>query len=173
MPQIGRAARLCFVGLLATMLASCGRSAEQETALAAAPVRQVAASLARNPAWAPGRCLCAGHFRDEGIEDFPPGLIDGEYARYPFLRKWSECAPYYGRVANFKGCEKGMTDFICSVADREGLPKGTARVLCHVNGESEAMRKAGYLQDEYDVTEKDGALSVKPVSLKGSGKINE
>jgi hypothetical protein len=72
-----------------------------------------------------------------------------------------------------KGCAGGLTDFICSVSERSDLPKGTARVLCHVNGESEAMQKAGYLQDEYDVTEDDGTIRVRPVSLKGSGQIHE
>jgi len=173
MPQIGRGLRWSLVPVLALALAACGRSADKEVALSAAPVRQVAASLAKNGAWKPGKCLCVGHYRDEAVEDFPPGLLDAVFAKHPFLRKWSECEPYYGRVAKFKGCEGGMTDFICSVAERSDLPSGTARVLCHVNGESEALQKAGYLQDEYDVTEEGGSLQVHPVSLNGTGKIHE
>jgi hypothetical protein len=107
------------------------------------------------------------------VEDFPAGLLDAEFAKYPFLRQWTACEPYYARAAKAKGCEAGMTDFICSVSERTDLPKGTARVLCHVSGQSEALQKAGYLQDEYDVTEKGGALVVTAVSLKGSGKIHE
>lgn len=173
MPQIGRGLRWCLLAVLALALTACGRSADKEIALSAAPVRQVVASLAHNSQWKPGKCLCVGHYRDEVVEDFPPGLLDAEFAKHPFLRKWSACEPYYGRVAKAKGCEGGMTDFICSVSERSDLPGGTARVLCHVNGESEALQKEGYLQDEYDVREEGGSLVVKPVSLKGTGKIHE
>jgi len=99
-------------------------------------------------------------------------VLDGEFASHPWLRKWSECAPYYGRAKNLKGCSAGMTDFICSVVERSDLPKGTARVLCHVNGEDEALQQE-YLQDEYDVTLDNGAYRVRPVSLKGTGKLHE
>jgi hypothetical protein len=171
MPQIERAVRLSLV--LALALAGCGRGAHQEIELAAAPVRTVAASLAKNPLWTPGKCLCVGHYREDAVEDFPAGLIDAEFAKHRFLRKWSACEPYYARKAKAKGCESGMTDFICSVSERSDLPKSTARVLCHINGQSEALQKAGYLQDEYDVTEKDGTLVVTPVNLTGSGRIHE
>ncbi len=173
MPQIGHGLRWRFVAVLALVLTACGRSVDKEIALSAAPVRLVAASLAKNSAWKPGKCLCVGHYRDEAVEDFPPGLLDAEFTKHRFLRKWSACEPYYGRVAKFKGCEGGMTDFICSVSERTDLPSGTARVLCHVNGESEALQKAGYVQDEYDVTEDGDRLVVKPVSLNGTGKIHE
>jgi hypothetical protein len=173
MPQIGRGLRWRLLAILALALAACGRSAHKEIELSAAPVRHVVASLAKNDQWKPGKCLCVGHYRDEAVEDFPPGLLDAEFAKHRFLRKWSQCEPYYGRAAKAKGCEGGMTDFICSVAERSDLPSGTARVLCHVNGESEALQKAGYLQDEYDVTEENGSLVVKPVSLNGTGKIHE
>jgi len=174
MPQIGRGLRWCCAGaLLLGTLASCGRSARQEVELSAAPVRHVVAAIAKSGSWKPGKCLCVGHFREEEVEDFPAGLLDAEFARHSFLRKWSECAPFYGMVKKPKGCAAGLTDFICSVSERSDLPKGTARVLCHVNGESEAMQKAGYLQDEYDVTEDDGTIRVRPVSLKGSGQIHE
>lgn len=171
MPQIRRVVRLSLV--LALAVAGCGRSAHQEIELAAAPVRTVAISLAKNPEWKPGKCLCVGHYREDTVEDFPAGLLDAEFAKHRFLRKWSQCEPYYARKAKAKGCEGGMTDFICSVSERSDLPKGTARVLCHINGQSEALQKAGYLQDEYDVAEKDGALVVTPVSLTGSGRIHE
>jgi hypothetical protein len=150
----------------------CGR-AHKEIAIAAAPVHDVAVRLSKNPQWGPGKCLCVGHYRADAVEDFPAGLIDADLARYPFLRRWTACEPYYSRAAKAKGCEAGMVDFICSVAERKDLPKGTARVFCHVNGQSEALQKAGYLQDEYDVSEKDGTLTVTPVSLSGSGMIHE
>ena len=174
MPQIGRGLRWCCAGLLlAGSLAACGRSARHEAEVSAAPVRVVAAAIAKSGQWKPGKCLCVGHFGNEAVEDFPAGLLDAEFARHSFLRPWSACAPYYGMVKKPKGCGAGLTEFICSVSERTDLPKGTARVLCHVNGESEAMQKAGYLQDEYDVTEENGVLVVKPVSLKGSGQIHE
>jgi hypothetical protein len=114
-----------------------------------------------------------GHFREEAVEDFPAGVLDGEFARYGWLRKWSDCAPYYGRAKDLKGCERGMTDFICSVSDKKAASEKAMRVLCHVNGESEGLREAGYLQDEYDVTNADGSYSVQPLTLKGSHKIHE
>lgn len=173
MPQIGRPMRCALAGILVLVLAACGRSAHQEIELAAAPVRTVSAGLAKNPLWKPGKCLCVGHYRAEAVEDFPPGLLDAEFAKHRFLRQWTACEPYYARRAKAKGCEAGMVDFICSVAERSDMPKGTARVLCHVSGQSEALQKAGYLQDEYDVTERDSALVVTPVSLKGSEKMHE
>ena len=171
MPQIGRALRLSLVTVV--VLAGCGPRIPHESKVAAAPVHDLAAKLAKNPAWTPGKCLCVGEFRDDAVKDFPAALMQADYAAHPFLRPWSVCEPFYSRKARAKGCEAGMTDFICSVAARDDLPKGTSRVLCHVNGQSEALQKAGYLQDEYDVSEKDGALVVKPVSLKGTGKIHE
>jgi hypothetical protein len=172
MPQVGRRWRWKLV-LLALALAGCGRSAHQEIALTAAPVPAVAARLAANPHWKPGKCLCVGHYREDAVQDFPAGTLDAEFARHRFLRKWSDCEPFYARRAKAKGCEAGMTDYICSVSARTDLPKGTARVFCHVSGQSEALQKAGYLQDEFDVTEEDGTLKVHPVSLTGSGKIHE
>jgi hypothetical protein len=173
MPQIGRRLRCAFACLLVVVLAACGRSAHREIELAAAPVRTVAANLAKNPLWKPGKCLCVGHYREDAVEDFPAGLLDAEFAKHPFLRRWTTCEPYYSRRAKAKGCEAGMVDFICSVSERTDLPKRTARVLCHVSGQSEALQKAGYLQDEYDVTDQGSTLTVKPVSLKGSEKIHE
>ncbi len=175
MPQIrsGSLLRLRLLPVLVLLLASGCDRADQDVARAAAPVRIVAASLAKNPQWKPGKCLCVGHYREDAVEDFPAALLAGEFARHRFLRNWSACEAFYGRVAKAKGCEAGMTDFICSVSERTDLPSGTARVLCHVNGQSEALQKAGYLQDEYDVTDKDGTLVVSPVSLSGSGKIHE
>jgi hypothetical protein len=171
MPQVGRALRLSLVAVL--VLAGCGPRTPRESEIAAAPVRLVAGKLAKNPLWKPGKCLCVGEFREDVVRDFPADLLGEEFAAYRFLRPWSACEPYYHRKARAQGCQGGMTDFICSVADRDGLPKGTARVLCHVNGQSEALQKAGYLQDEYDITEKDGKLVVKAVSLKGTGMIHE
>lgn len=173
MPQIGRAMRLSLVAVAGLALTACGRSSSKEIALAAAPVREVASSLAKNTQWRPGKCLCVGHYREDAVEDFPAGLLEAEFVKYRFLRPWSACEPYYGRAAKAKGCEAGMTDFICSVAERTDLPPATARVICHVNGQSEALQKAGYLQDEYDVTEEGGALKVRAVSLTGSGWIHE
>jgi hypothetical protein len=158
------------MALIALLLAGCGRSKEEEIAISAAPVRYAVAALAQHRV--PGRCLCVGHFRADAVEDFPAGVLEAEYARYPWLHKWSECEPYYGRVQGPMGCSEGMTDFICSVAERKDLPKGTSRVLCHVNGESEAL-KWQYLQDEYEVTKADGRYRVRPVSLKGSGQLDE
>jgi hypothetical protein len=160
------------MALCALLLAACGRSEQEEIAISAAPVRTAVASLAQHHVLKPGRCLCVGHFREDAVEDFPAGLLEAEYARYPWLHKWSECEPYYGRVQGPMGCSEGMTDFICSVAVRKDLPKGTARVLCHVNGESVALQQE-YLQDEYEVTKADGRYRVRPVSLKGSGQLDE
>lgn len=171
MPQVGRALRLSLVAVLA--LAGCGPKTPRESEIAAAPVRLVAATLAKNPEWKPGKCLCVGEFREDTVRDFPEGVLSEAFAAHRFLRNWSACEPYYHRKAKAQGCEGGMTDFICSIADRQGQPKGTARVLCHVNGQSEALQKAGYLQDEYDITDKDGKLVVKPISLKGTGMIHE
>lgn len=161
---------LLVVALLA--VTSCGRSKEEETALSAAPVRQVVATVAGK--WQAGRCLCVGHFREDAVEDFPPGLLDAEFSRHRWLRKWSECEAVYGSAKRLPGCSAGLTEFICSVSERSDLPRGTSRVICHVSGESEAMRKEGYLQDEYDVRQaEDGSYVVLAVSLKGSTKINE
>lgn len=170
MPQFSPLMRWSLALLL--LAAGCGRSPQEEIALSAAPVRHVAAKLSQSGKWIPGRCLCVGHFREDAVEDFPAGVLDADYAAHPFLRKWSDCAPYYGRAKSLKGCEEGMTDFICSVSEQAGA-SGAARVLCHINGESEAMQKEGYLQDDYDVTKKDGGYEVHPVNVKGSAKIHE
>jgi hypothetical protein len=171
MPHSASALRI-GMAFLTVFLAGCGRSEEEEAAIAAAPVRTVVASLAQHRVLKPGRCLCVGHFRADAVEDFPAGLLAEEFAKHPWLHKWSECEPYYGSIRGPMGCNEGMTDFICSVAERQDLPKGTSRVLCHVNGESEALQKE-YLQDEYDVTYADGRYRVRPVSLKGSGQLDE
>lgn len=141
--------------------------------MSAAPVRLVAASLAKPGHWTAGQCLCVAHFGKEAVEDFPVGVLDDEFARHKFLRKWSACVPFYGKMKSLKGCEQGMTDYICAVADRKDMPKDTKRVLCHVNGESEALQREGYLQDEFDVVEKDGRYEVHAVSLAGSEMIHE
>ena len=173
MAYFGRAMRTALLVAAALLVTSCGRSKDEEIAASAAPVRYVVAGLSRPGAWKADKCLCVGHFREDAVEDFPPGLLDAEYARHPWLHKWSECEAVYGRTKRLTGCSGGLTDFICSVSDRTDLPRGTARVICHVNGESEAMQKEGYLQDEYDVTADDGRYTVHPVSQKASDKIHE
>lgn len=171
MPQFARGMRTGLLIAVAVLVISCGRSKDEETALSAAPIRHVVASAASK--WQPGKCLCVGHFREDAVEDFPPGLLDAEYARHPWLRKWSDCEASYGQAKRLKGCSGGLTDFICSVSERNDLPRGVARVICHVSGESEAMQREGYLQDEYDVTADDGRYTVHPVSQKASDKIHE
>lgn len=171
MPQFGRVGGMALLVAAALLVTSCGRSKDEETALSAAPVRYVVTSAAGK--WQTGKCLCVGHFREDAVEDFPSGLLDAEYARHPWLRKWSQCEASYGQAKRLKGCSGGLTDFICSVSERTDLPHGTARVICHVNGESEAMQKEGYLQDEYDVSTDDGRYGVHPVSQRASDKIHE
>lgn len=172
MPHFGGMVRTGLLLAAALVVTSCGRSPEEETALSAAPVRQVVASVADK--WHAGRCLCVGHFRQDAVEDFPPDLLRAEFAKHRWLRNWSQCDAHYGNPKSLKGCEGGMTDFICSVSDRADLPRGTSQVICHVSGQSEAMRKEGYLQDEYHVTQAaDGSYIVGSISQKGSAKIHE
>jgi hypothetical protein len=174
MPYFGRGMRTCLLLAAALLVASCGRSKDEEIAASAAPVRQVVALLSLRGGMLADRCLCVGHFREDAMEDFPAGVLDAEYARHPWLRKLSTCEAYYGRAKRLKGCSQGLTEFICSVSDRSDLPRGTTRVICHVNGESEAMRKEGYLQDEYYVTQSaDGSYVAGAISRKASDKIHE
>ncbi len=174
MPHFGRWVRTGLLIAAAVLVTSCGRSKDEETALSAAPVRHVVALASLAGKWQPGKCLCVGHFREDTVEDFPAGLLREEFARHPWLRNWSACDAHYGRPKSFKGCEGGMTDFICSVSERSDLPSGITRVICHVNGQSEAMQREGYLQDEYNVTKgDDGEYVVLTVSSKASDKIHE
>ena len=168
MPQLAHALRT-GLALGALVLAACGRGGEREAEAAAAPVRQLVDRLSTHPNWLkqPAKCLCVGFFRGEDVIDFPAGILDDEFARHRWLRKWSECAPMYGRKHGLAVCRGGMSDYICSVADRPGLPQGTMRVMCHVNGENEL------LLDEYDVSGNEGALSVRPVSQKATSKLHE
>ncbi len=168
MPQTGRVMRnslvLAVAGLL---LAACGPSADHEAETAAAPVRLAVASLVNKPTWKQSRCLCVGLFRNDTVEDFPPNTLKDEFARHPWLRKWSECAPLYGSRKSLVQCKAGMTDYICSTAERAGLPAGTTRVICHVNGKNEL------LFDEYDVTQQGSGLVVHSVSVKALPKLDE
>lgn len=173
MAQLSRAWRTGMALGAVLFVCACGRSEDEEIGASAAPVRHVASVLAQRRAWTPGKCLCVGHFREDAVEDFPAGVLDAEFARYPWLKKWSACAPYYGRAKDLKGCEGGMTDFICSISEKAESSSGALRVLCHVNGESESLRREGYLQDEYDVTRGDDGYRVTPVSLKGTHRIHE
>jgi hypothetical protein len=170
MPQLAHALRTGSALLLgALVLAACGRGDQREAEAAAAPVRHVVDRLSTHPNWLkqPAKCLCVGLFRGEDVVDFPAGSLDDEFARHRWLRNWSECAPMYGRKHGLADCRGGMTDYICSVADQAGLPPGTVRVMCHVNGENEL------LLDEYDVSGSEGALSVRPVSQKATSKLHE
>ena len=148
------------------LLAGCGPGERREAELAAAPVRRVVTALSVHPQWQAGQCLCVGLFRGETVEDFPAGILDVEYARHRWVRPWSECAPLYGRKKGLAGCEGGMTDYICGVAERHDLPQGTARVRCHVNGKNEL------LLDEYDVTGGD-SLAVKRVLSNAFDRLHE
>jgi hypothetical protein len=149
------------------VLAACGPSAEREAQTVAAPVRLAVTSLAKMPTWKTARCLCVGLFRNDTVEDFPAEVLKDEFARHPWLRKWSECAPLYGRSKGLAQCKAGMTDYICSTAERDGLPAGTTRVVCHVNGKNEL------LSDEYDVTEEGGKMVAHPISVKALPKLDE
>lgn len=173
MPQLGRRLRMGTLVAAALVLAGCGQSDRREAETAAAPVRQVVERLSNRPEWVTGKCLCVGMFREDAVEDFPAGLLQPEFARHAWLHNWSECEPHYSRPDRLNGCGGGMVDFVCSISERRDLPQGTTRVLCHVNGQSEALQKEGYLQDEYDVTLKDGRYVARPVSLKGTSKIHE
>jgi hypothetical protein len=165
MPQIERVLRTGLALATALMLTSCGRNANQEAELAAAPVRHIVAALSQHPNWKPGKCLCVGQFTGDAVEDFPTGILKPEFSSHPWVRNWSECAPYYGRSHGLAQCNAGMTDYICSVTERSDLPSGTTRVECHINGKNEL------LFDEYDVAA-DGFV-VRPVSLKASEKLRE
>ncbi len=147
------------------LLASCGRSAQREAELSAAPVRRVVAALSQSPAWQPGRCLCVGQFTGDAVQDFPPGLLTAEFAAHKWVRNWSECAPNYGRVKGLAQCPRGMSDYICSTSEAAGLPSGTTRVQCHVNGKNEL------LFDEYNVSRRGGQFVAHPVSLNATRKL--
>lgn len=172
MPQLGRGLRTGMLVGVALLLAACGREAEREAETAAAPVRQIVARLSNHPEWQGGaeKCFCVGMFRGDVVEDFPAGLLAAEFSRHRWLRNWSECEQHYGRATRLKGCGGGMTDYVCSVAERSDLPAGTSRVLCHAAGESKALQ-AEYLQDEYDVTRNDNTLVVRPVGQKATAKL--
>jgi hypothetical protein len=166
MPQLGSMMRRGLVlAAAALLLASCGRNAEREAELSAAPVHRVVAMLSQHPGWKQGRCLCVGQFTGDSVEDFPAGLLAAEFARHNWVRNWSECAPNYGRLKGIAQCRAGMTDYVCSVADKADLPSGTTRVECHINAKNEL------LFDEYDVSRGDGGLVVHPVSLKASERL--
>lgn len=166
MPQFKRALRMGLaLAVAALVLTSCGRNEQREAELSAAPVRHIVAALSRHPNWKPGKCLCVGQFNRDAVEDFPADIFKPEFASHPWVRNWSECAPYYGRTRGLAQCKEGMTDYICSVTERSDLPSGTTRVECHINGKNEL------LFDEYDVTSGDGSLAVRPVSLKASEKL--
>ena len=168
MPQIGYGLRnslsLAMAGLL---LVACGPKADPEAELAAAPVRHAVATLEKSAKWQKGKCLCAGIFRGETVEDFPAGLLKAEFDSHPWLRNWSECSVHYVKKSGIPQCKAGMTDYVCSTAVRPDLPAGTTRVLCHVNGKNEL------LFDEYDVTQQEDGLSVKPISVKALYKTYE
>lgn len=168
MPQIaGKVKNAVVLALLGLMLAACEQNADREAETAAAPVRHVVTALAKSPQWAKGKCLCAGLFRGEAVEDFPAGLLAGEFKAHPFLRNWSECAALYGKKQGLSQCKAGMIDYICSTAERADLPAGTTRVMCHVNGKNEL------LFDEYDVTRQEDRLTVTPISVKALYKTYE
>ena len=164
MPHFARAMRTgSALAAVALVLASCGRNTQREAELSAAPVRHIVAALSQHPNWKPGKCLCVGQFNGDAVEDFPADVLKVEFTSHPWVRNWSECAPYYGRARGLAQCKEGMTDYICNVAERTDLPSGTTRVQCHINGKDEL------LFDEYDVS--DDGLVVHPVSMKASAKL--
>jgi len=170
LPKPERTLRMA-VALLAglVILAGCGQRERREAEVAAAPVRHVVEQIAAQR-WPlkPGRCLCVGFYRDEGVGDFPSGVLDDQFARHRWLRNWSECAPLYERKNGLAGCQAGMTDYVCGVVPRPGQPPGKARVLCHVNGRNELFA------DEFDVARDDaGGLAVTAVTLKAAPKLHE
>ena len=166
-----RTGMVVFAGL--ALLAGCGQNVPQETAQAVAPVRLVVDQLAKHPTWrdGAGRCLCVGHYREDGVEDFPPGLLDDMRARHAWVHNWSECAPYYGRKIKLAGCGGGTADYVCTVVARSNAER-TARVLCHAAGENKVLQD-GFLQDEYDVSEKDGAFTARAVGQRALAKLYE
>jgi hypothetical protein len=165
MPQIRVRVKTSLALLMAGfLLGSCGKPADREAELVAAPIRYAIADLAKNPKWEKGRCLCAAIFRGEAVEDLPKDLLQAEFATHPWVRNWSECAVHYGKKDGIAVCKAGMTDYICSTATRNDLPAGTTRVLCHVNGKNEL------LFDEYDVTRQEERLTVKVLSMKSLTK---
>ena len=132
----------------------------------------VVEKLSARPDWQrqPPRCLCVGLFLNDDVADFPSGVLDDVFARHRWVRNWSECAPMYGKKKGLDDCRGGMADYICSVAERPGLPEGTTRVLCHVAGENKALQDE-YLQDEFNVVRQDSGPVAHPVSLKASAKL--
>lgn len=168
MPQIGRWLRtsllLASAGL---MLVACGPSGDQEAETTAATIRHTVATLEKNPKWPKDKCLCVGLFRGEAVEDFPADLLKSEFSRHAWVRNWSECSQLYGKKKGLAQCKAGMSDYICSTAERKDLPAGTTRVLCHVNGKNEL------LFDEYDVTRQEDGLQVKAVNVKALYKTYE
>lgn len=168
MPQIRRGVKNSLVLAMAgLMLAACGPKSDPEAELTAAPVRFAVSALEKNAKWQKGRCLCAGIFRGEAVEDFPAGLLQAEFSSHPWLRNWSECSVHYGKKQGLAQCKAGMTDYICSTAVRSDLPAGTTRVLCHVNGKNEL------LFDEYDVTRQEDGLHVKPINVKALSTVSQ
>ena len=175
MPQLGRQVRTgMMLFATAALAAACGQEVPRDATQAVAAVRLTVDQLARYPKWrdGAGRCLCVGLFRDEGVEDFPVSLLADMRARHDWVHNWSECAPYYGHKAKLKGCEAGKTDYVCMVVERSNLPPGTARVLCHAAGEGKAMQYQ-FVQDEFDVSEKDGIFAARPISQRALVKLYE
>lgn len=166
MPQVTPALRTGMVlAAAALLLISCGPNDQRQAELSAAPVRRVVAMLSLHPNWKPGRCLCVGQFNKDAVEDFPAGLLSAEFTAHKWVRNWSECAPNYGRAKGIAQCGAGMTDYICSVAEKPGLPSGTTRVECHINAKNEL------LFDEYDVSTGDDGFVVRPISQKASERL--
>jgi hypothetical protein len=149
------------------LLSGCGPDERREAELAAVPVRSVVAALSVHPRWQGGQCLCVGHFRGETVGDFPEGVLDGLFARRRWVRRWFECAPHYGQKNGLADCRAGMTDYICGVAKHPGLPEGTTRVTCYVNGKNEL------LIDEYNVTDEGGRFSAARVVSKAFDRLHE
>jgi hypothetical protein len=141
-------------------LAACGPRGDHEAETVAAPVRMAVASLVNNPGWKKDKCLCVGLFRGDAVQDFPPEVLKATFASHPWVRNWSECAPLYGHNKGLAQCKGGMKDYICSTAVLEGLPEGTTRVICHVNGKNQL------LADEYNVRVDDGRFGVRALSAK-------
>jgi len=164
----GKLERTLLVLAACAVLAGCGGNGRREAELAATPVRQVIASLSVHPHWQAGRCLCVGHFHGKTVEDFPDGVLDDVYAKRPWIRRWTECAPLYGQKKGLPQCRVSMTDYICGVAAKQpDLPKGTTRVRCFVNGANEL------LIDEYNVTEEGGRFAAKRIVSKAFDKLHE